>query len=343
MSRKKELDYLGVSAFAESMAMMIQSGLSIEEALTIMKQGKSHGILAEAMDGMAREAEEGHSLHEIMSNAGIFPEYALEMVRTGERTGSLERVMRQLADYYQNEKETSDRLRSVVIYPASMIAMIIAVLIIMLILVLPVFSDVYQSLSISSLRYVNIAYGLCWGLLILMAVIVIIAVVGLILWNTGHRQTVEKVLRHFPALRRIIDDMGTFRFTSAYAINLSSGELQDAALADSLKLTNCASVEEKLQRCQKHMEEGHNFVYAVNKEEVYEPIYGRMLIPAERSGSTENVLNRLTGLLKEDISAQVGYVINTVEPLLSGILMIVIGLVLVSVMLPLVGMMTSII
>ena len=192
MSRKKELDYLGVSAFAESMAMMIQSGLSIEEALTIMKQGNSHGILAEAMDGMAREAEEGHSLHEIMSNAGIFPEYALEMVRTGERTGSLERVMRQLADYYQNEKETSDRLRSVVIYPASMIAMIIAILIIMLVMVLPAFKDVYEnltgSLTASSYNYIGFAYALCRILLVIMVILVIALICGVVMWNSGKRE-----------------------------------------------------------------------------------------------------------------------------------------------------------
>lgn len=339
----KELDYLGVSAFAESMGMMIQSGVSVEEALMILKQDKSHGLLGEALEKMAEQASEGHSLYEVMKDAGVFPEYALEMIRAGEKTGTMEKVLQQLGDYYQNEKETSDRLRSAVVYPASMVLMITVVLVIMLVLVLPVFSRVYRSLSIASMGYINLAYGLCWGLLAVMIVILAVTAIGLIMWRSGHRDKVEKFLRKFPVCRRIIDDMGTFRFTSAYAIYLNSGIMQDEALHDSMSLTSCPAVEEKLARCLTHMEEGHNFAYAANKEELYEPIYGRMLIPAERSGNTENVLKRLTGLLKEDISGQVSYLVNTIEPLLSGILMIVIGLVLVSVMLPLVGMMTSIV
>ena len=342
MSKKEKLDYLGVSAFAESMAMMIQSGVSTEEALILLKQEGSHGVLSEALDAMAKEIEEGYPLETAMRNTGIFPEYALEMVKAGERTGGLENVMRHLADYYQNEKDISDKLRSAVIYPASMIAMIIVVLFIMLRMVLPAFSDVYQNLSASSRGYISFAYTLCRSLLGIMIVLVLAVICGLLMWNSSKRESVEKVLRKVPVFASILDDMGKFRFTSAFEIYLASGEMQDDALLDSIKLVNCTPVEEKLNKCVSIMEEGHGFAYAANEVELYEPIYGRMLVPAERSGNIENILKRLVSLLKEDISQSVAQVVNTVEPLLSGILMISIGLILISLMLPLIGMMNSI-
>ena len=67
-----------------------------------------------------------------------------------------------------------------------------------------------------------------------------------------------------------------------------------------------------------------------------------MLLPGERSGHMESVLKRLTSLLKESCMGQVDQVVNTVEPLLSGILMVTIAMTLLSVMLPLIGMMGSI-
>ena len=162
------------------------------------------------------------------------------------------------------------------------------------------------------------------------------------MWRSGKREAVEGALRKIPAFAGIFDGMGKYRFTSAYEIYLSTGETQDDAMLKSIELTDCAPVEEKLKRCLVSMEEGHGFAQAANDEELYEPIYGRMLLPAEKSGSIGAVLKRLTALLKEDVTAKVGRLVDTVEPLLSGVLMISIGLILLSLMVPLIGMMSSI-
>ena len=342
MGNKKKLDALGISAFAESMAMMFQSGVSADAALRLMKQDQADGILAEGLKQMAEDTEEGKSLEQAMRNSDLFPEYALEMVKAGERTGALEEVMRQLADYYADQKVIVSQLRSAVVYPSAMIALIIVVLIIMLKLVLPAFADVYQSLSAASLGYLRFSYTLCRILLAIMVLLLLCAAVGLLMWNGKGRDKVEKVLRKVPLFASILDDMGTFRFTSAFEVYLASGEMQDLALLRSMKLTDCKPVEEKLKRCAEHMEEGHGFAYAANRENLYEPIYGKMLVPAERSGNMLGILKRLVELLKEDISQSTVRFVNTVEPLLSGILMISIGLILISLMLPLIGMMNSI-
>ena len=223
-----------------------------------------------------------------------------------------------------------------------MLCMIIVVLIIMLAIVLPVFSHVYASLSASSMGYIRFGYGLCTVLLVIMVVAVIVMLIGLGMWRGGKQAAVEKALRHFPSFAGVFDEMGTFRFTSAFEIYLSTGEMQDDAMLKSIELTDCAPVEEKLKNCYRHMEEGHGFAQAANEEELYEPIYGRMLLPAEKSGSTTAVLRRLTSLLKDDVAARVGRLVDTVEPLLSGVLMISIGLILLSLMVPLIGMMSSI-
>ena len=136
--------------------------------------------------------------------------------------------------------------------------------------------------------------------------------------------------------------MGMFRITSALSIFLASGEMQDDAVLKSIPMAACEPVEEKLKRCARRMEEGHSFAQAAYDEELFEPIYGRMLLAGERSGNLENVLDRLTGLLEENCSNLVERLIGTVDPLLSGVLMVTVGLSLLSVMLPLIGMMNSI-
>ena len=101
-------------------------------------------------------------------------------------------------------------------------------------------------------------------------------------------------------------------------------------------------MEDKLKKCVAYMEEGHSISQAAYEEELFEPVYGRMLLAGERSGNLEDVLGRLTELLEENCGHLVDRLVGVVDPLLSGILMITVGLTLLSVMLPLIGMMNSV-
>ena len=163
------------------------------------------------------------------------------------------------------------------------------------------------------------------------------------MWNSGKKKEVEKLLRHIPVCADLFDETAKYRFTSAFGIYLASGEARDDAVRKCRPLADCENVEKKLSDISDLMDDGLNFSSAANKVELYEPIYGRMLVPAERSGNMEGVLKRLNDLLKADITTLTSRIVNTAEPLLSGVLMISIGIVLISLMLPLIGMMSSMI
>ena len=320
----KKLDYLGVSAFCESMAMMVQAGIQTDEAITLLQSDRTHssGILEEGLSVMK------------------------EMVEAGEHSGRLEDILFRLSRYYADQKTISEKLHNAVTYPAAMLVLIIAVLAVMLVMVLPAFTDVYDnltgSLAASSYSYVRLAYGFCWFALILMLLLAGGLVAGLLLWKSGKRKKVEAVLRKNPLCASLLESMGMFRFTSALGTFLASGEMQDEAVLNSLPMTDYEPVEEKLKRCVLRMEEGHSIAQAAYDEELFEPVYGRMLLAGERSGSLEHVLGRLTELLEENCGNLAERLVGIIDPLLSGVLMFTVGLSLLSVMLPLIGMMNSI-
>ena len=303
----KKLDYLGVSAFCESMAMMVQAGIQTDEAITLLQSDRTHsgGVLEEGLSVMKEQVDQGFGLAAAMKESGIFPDYALQMVEAGERSGRLEDILFRLSRYYADQKTISEKLHNAVTYPAAMLVLIIAVLAVMLVL----------------------AAGL---------------VTGLLLWKSGKRKKVEAVLRKNRLCASLLESMGMFRFTSALGTFLASGEMQDEAVLNSLPMTDYEPVEEKLKRCVLRMEEGHSIAQAAYDEELFEPVYGRMLLAGERSGSLEHVLGRLTELLEENCGNLAERLVGIIDPLLSGVLMFTVGLSLLSVMLPLIGMMNSI-
>ena len=137
------------------------------------------------------------------------------------------------------------------------------------------------------------------------------------LWSRGKRGPVERVLRRNRLCASILESMGKFRFTAALATFLASGEMQDEAVLNSLPMTDCEPVEQKLRQCVLRMEEGHSIAQAAYDEELFEP-------QEENCG---NLVDRLVGI---------------VDPLLSGVLMLTVGLSLLSMMLPLIGMMNAV-
>ena len=344
---KRKLDELGVSAFCESMAMMLGSGIQIDEAVGLLKQKDgSGGVLEEALRVMEGAVEQGAGLFTAMEQSGVFPEYALKMVGAGEKAGRLEDVLFRLSRYYADQKVVRDKIRNAVTYPAAMLILIIAVLAVMVTVVLPVFAGVYEemsgSLAASGYGYISWAYGFCWVALGVMVLFTLVLIVGLLLWKGGKRGVVEGALRKVPICGNILDKMGMFRFTSALDTFLASGEMQDIAVMDSMEMVDYAPVEEKIKKCLTRMEEGHSIAVAAYDEELFEPVYGRMLLAGERSGNLGSVLERLTGLLEESCGSLVDRLVAVVDPLLSGILMVTVAMSLLSVMLPLIGIMNAI-
>ena len=352
---KTKLDNLGVSAFCESMAMMLHSSIQTDEAVGLLlednapdaqQERKGSGVLEEGLKVMKQQVDEGLGLGVAMEESGIFPDYALKMVQAGEKSGHLENILFGLARYYKDQTTISAKIRNAVTYPAAMLVLIIVVLAAMLRLVLPAFTDVYDkltgSLAASSYGYIRLAFVFCRAALIVMIVLAAGLLIGRRMWQGEGRAKVEALLSRVPLCREIFETMGMFRFTSALSTFIAAGEMEDDAVHASIPMTDCPAVEEKLRRCLKHMEEGRGLAQAAYKENLFEPVYGRMLLAGERSGSLESVLQNLTARLEENCGSLVDRLVGFVDPLLSGVLMVTVGLSLISVMLPLIGMMNSV-
>mgnify|MGYP006876768343 CR=1 FL=1 len=91
---------------------------------------------------------------------------------------------------------------------------------------------------------------------------------GFALWSSKKRSLMERILGKVPVCAAILESLGMFRFTAALSTFLASGEMQDIAVAESVKMTSCRKVEEKVNRCVGRMSQGHGIAQAA-----YEVLY----------------------------------------------------------------------
>ena len=347
-ARSATLGYAEMGSFFENMAMMIKAGITVNEAVGLLREEteQDNKLMLSALTGMNDEMSVGTSFEDAMRNAGAFPDYAVDMVGAAEYTGRLEDTLFHLSEYYRSEESMRRTLISAVRYPIILLVMVIAVLIVMLKLVFPAFVGVYNnltgSLSASSYRYIDVSFVICRVMLVVMIVLVAILLIGVLMWRGGKRDTIQKILMKFPAFSQLISNLDLYRFTSCFDMFISSGELQDEALKKSMPVVETQALQEKLERCAAKMEAGMSFSQTAYEEKLYDPINNRMLIPAERSGMLDSILQKVLRNLKDNNDAYISRIANTIEPLLTGILMIFIGLMLISLMIPLIGIMNSI-
>ena len=240
---KGKLDYQDLGSYFENMGMMIKAGITVNEATDLLKEesGRESKVMADALSLMSEKMSMGTSLGDAMKEAGVFPDYAVDMVTASEYTGRLEDTLFHLSDYYRTENQMKNTFVAAVRYPIILLFMVIAVLAAMLFMVFPAFYGVYEnltgSLAASSFNYINISFTLSRVMMVVMVVLVLLLLLGVHMWKSGKASKVKSLLSNIGTFRLLFDNLDLYRFTSCFDMFISGGEMQDEALKKSLKVT----------------------------------------------------------------------------------------------------------
>lgn len=346
----KLLESSALSAFCGSIATMLSAGIQTEEAVLMLAENRERSRFQEVCNHMYDNLVSGASFSEAMQTSGGFPTYAVEMAATGEQSGHLEQVMRNLEMYYDEEDRMFNKLRSAVGYPAALLVIMAAILLFTVLFILPVFSDVYQNMagSLASTSFVSVGASTIVGWVALV-VTVVFAVIALALWAASRsesgRNRVIHLFEGLPFTKRAMHQLALSRFTASLATYVSSGITNEEAMARAVRAVDHKQLKTRIEAARDSMidlDNPRSLAQAISENGVFEPLYARMLNVGMRSGSSDETLAQMSSTFFDDAVAQIDQSLDSLEPLLAAFLTIAIGVTLIAVMLPLVGIMGSI-
>ncbi len=347
---QKLLESSALSTFCGSMATMLSAGIQTDEATLMLAENRERSRFQDVCNRLYQNVSAGDSLGAAMEKTGAFPRYAVDMVNTGERSGHLEQVLRNLEVYYDEEDRLFTKLRSSVGYPAALLVIMTIILAFTVAVILPVFSDVYAnmagSLASGSFSSVAISMTIGWVALIIMVVCAVVAL--LLVAATGSprgRQDVMRMLEHFAPTKQAMYQLALSRFTMALATLVSSGITDEEAMARAVQTVDHAKLRARLAKAADSMNDIENprsLTQAISEHRIFEPLYARMLNVGMRSGNTDETLSRLSSTFFDDAVVQIDRALDSIEPVLAAFLTIAVGATLIAVMLPLIGIMGSI-
>lgn len=345
--RPRYLPASEISMFCEQVALILGSGMALHDGMDALCSSYKDTAFGSSFETINEAVKRTGLLHEALRDTKAFPPYLVRMVYIGEQTGKLDEVMASLSLYYAREASTRSSIQSAVFYPLCLVVMMAVVIVVLISQVLPIFRQVYRSLgteiSSSASALMNLGMGMGMAVLVAVGVLILIALVIALLMRTSKRRAVTAFLgKIFPPVRRMNERIASGRFAANLGMMLKSGYPLQEALPLIEGVMDETEARDKVKRCGEKMLEGVAFPNAVADVRLFEELHNKMIQIGFMTGQTENVMDKLAGIYQERNEQDISRLVSMIEPALVIMLSVIIGAILLSVMLPMISIISTI-
>jgi len=356
--RIKKLSSGDLSIFCFQLSLILKAGIPLNEGLntlgdeandTVESKNKIKGILGKTVRTMAEAVEIGDPLSFAMKKTGVFPDYVVSMVEIGEGTGKLDNVLESLGDYYERDQYIKTKIRNSLMYPIFLFIIMSVVIILLVSRVFPIFSSMLESMggSVSAGHEAVEAFAgsLAAGeytMYIILGLAVISVIAALLSRTKPGKKFVSVFASVFPLTKNINMKIAASRFANAMSMTLSSGMDINSALNMSVNLIDNVVFKAKFGDSVKDIENGESFSKAIAKTGAFSGMYIKFIEIGQKTGTVDSVMKKISDICDGEADTSLSNATSFIEPLLVGILSVIIGVILISVMIPLVQVMSNI-
>ncbi len=342
----KAFSSIELASFCGQVALILKSGISTLEGLNIMLEDTFSPEEEPLLKALIENMEETGSLYQALTESGMFPSYMTHMVQIGEETGTLDEVMAALQTHYEREDAVAKSIRNAVTYPMIMTGMMVVVIIVLLVKVMPLFNQVFVQLGTEMTGFSRVLMNMGTTInrysIVFISLLVLLA--ALILYGT-RSQSGRKLLRQlgykFAFSKAVYEELASCRFASGMALTLSSGLNPERSMELVDSLNDDPFFQKKLNDCQNRINEGTDLTDALFASGIFTGMYARMASIGSKTGSMDQVMDTIASLYQDNIDNRMNNILATLEPTLVILLSLIVGAILLSAMLPLMGIMSG--
>lgn len=333
--------------FCDQIAMLLNSGTTVFEGVFMlyedMEDERTKNIFKVIYDSM----EGGLSFSDAVKASNAFPEYMIHMLEVGERTGKLEDVCRSLSSYYNRESHINAGIRSAIAYPVVLFSIMTLIIAVLAWKILPMFEQMFLELSsdVADTTSDVINVGLVAGrtIAIITGIMLLAVICALIYGRTGKGSAfMSGFASRFGFTKGTAQLIATGKFISSLALMAASGvDMAEALEKEALSCDNRA-VADKISKCAELYKNEAEIDEALKRSGLVSGMESRVITIAARTGELDNALAGLGEQYDDKITVALTKLSSRIETVLVAVLAVLVGAVLLSVMLPLVSMISTI-
>lgn len=331
--------------FCNQMAMILESGFSLNQGVTMVYEEMDDKNIKGVLQEVAKYLDEQVSFSEAIDLTKAFDDYMVNLVKVGETSGNLDDVMQSLSEYYARIDDITNKLKQALTYPIILIIMMVVVVGIIVFKVLPIFKDVLNGLGSDLSSYANsfMEFGQIFSLICfaVLLVLVIVIIAGYLYQRITHVNVLSNVVQKSFVTRKLSRALNKAQITYALSLFISSGYDLQEAMKFVPKLVDDKQLRANLEKCNEDLINGDSFVEVIKKYQIYQGMQLNMIQVGFKTGQVDIIMKQLSNSFQEEVSRAIDQFLNIIEPTIVTLLSLVVGIVLMSVMLPLISIMSS--
>ncbi|MBI2588032.1 type II secretion system F family protein [Candidatus Azambacteria bacterium] len=327
--------------FARHLAVMVKSGFSLPRALEVLEKQAESAKFSQVLEDLALRVRRGEAFAEsLAAHPKVFSELFINMVRVGEAGGTLEEVLRVLANQMKKDYELRSKVRGALMYPAVILTALVGVGILMMVVVVPKLSEVFRDLGISlpattrAIIAVSAFLARFWFLIPIGIVLLVFGIRGSLKFPQTKR-SVDWLLLRFPILGRMVKKVEAARFARTFSSLIDSGTPIVNALEISSRTLGNAFFREALEVAAREVEHGTNLSKGLEPfGALYPPLVIQMIAVGEETGNLADILKNLAEFYEEEVSNDTKNLSSIIEPVLMIVIGVVVGVFAISMIQP---------
>jgi type IV pilus assembly protein PilC len=326
--------------FTRQLATMVDAGLAMVQSLQALAEQTSNKIMRDVIKDVCTRVESGDSFSEALSkHPKTFNKLYVCMVAAGEKGGLLAEILARLATYLENAARLRKKVKSAMMYPTVVTFVAIGITIFLLVKVVPVFGEIFASfgakLPAPTQFLIDISdFVKHWFILMLVVgggavygwIYFIKTPPGRLFWDARRIR--------LPLFGSIAHKICLARFTRTLASLIRSGVPILEVLQIVSQTVGNVVMEKAIKVASQDIERGESISQALGKHPVFPSMIVRMITAGEQTGKIDNMLERVSDFLDEEIETTLSGLTALVEPILIVVLGVVIGGMVIAMFLP---------
>ena len=333
-----------IAVFFRQFSVMIDAGLPLVQCLEILAANQENPAFQKTLTGVRTTVEGGATLANAMRlYPVVFDDLTTNMIEAGETGGILDIILQRLSVYVEKAVRLRAAVKSALIYPVAVVSMAVLIVGALLKWVVPIFANLFAGLGVTLPLPTRIVVGLSafvqgfWWIFGVGGFAIYFGLKQVRKTPTG-RYYFDKTLLYIPVIGSLLRKIAVGRFTRTLGTLITSGVPILEGLSITARTSGNAVLEEALMKVRKAIEEGRTIVDPLRECGVFPNMVTQMIGVGEATGAMDSMLQKIADFYEEEVDAATKDMLAMLEPVIIGLLGVMIGGIVISLYMPLFAM-----
>ena len=337
---KKHVKLKDLAVMSRQFATMINSGLSLLRALTILTEQTENKELARVLGEVSKDVEAGVALSTALAkHPDAFPPLFVNMTRAGEVGGFLDSVLLQIAANYEAEVKLRGKVKAAMTYPVVVLVMAVLAVIGMLLFIVPTFAEMFKTLGGELPAPTKVLIFMSHSLKIVAPFLLVGLIVFWQVWRrVKHQERVRNVVDplklKIPVFGKLFQKIAISRFARNLGTMMHSGVPILQSLEIVSDTTGNIVLAHAIRDVQDSVRSGESLTKPLAEHKVFPPMVVQMMVVGEDTGALDGMLHKISEFYDQDVEATTESLTALIEPLMIAFLGGIVGSMIIALYMP---------